>query len=70
MPTAATTALAPALDVALFLLGATLLLAATRPWRADLPLRAWAAYLLLTASFFGAALATPGVQVGSDIPYI
>lgn len=63
-------ALAAAADVAWFLLGAALLLALARPWRADLPLRAGLGYLLLTGSFFGAALATPGLQVGSDIPYL
>src|SRR4051794_31805982 len=58
------------MDLLVFLAGGVLLAALVRAWRPDLGWRAAAGYLLVTAAFFGAPLATSSLQVASDIAYV
>lgn len=53
----------------LFLAGGVLLAALVRWWRPAVSWRAAAAYLLLSGGFFAVPLATPALQVPTDIAY-
>lgn len=56
-------------EALLFLAGAALIAAAVRGWRPDLPVRAAAGYVALTAAFFAAPLFRGALQVPTDIAY-
>lgn len=56
-------------EALLFLAGAALIATAVRWWRPDLPLRAAAGYVALTAAFFAVPLFTGALQVPTDIAY-
>jgi hypothetical protein len=58
------------MDLLVFLAGGVLLAALVRAWRPGLGRRAAAGYLLVTAAFFGAPLATSRLQVATDIAYV
>ncbi|HEX2252181.1 MAG TPA: hypothetical protein VHQ65_02810 [Thermoanaerobaculia bacterium] len=57
------------LDVGWFAAGAALLVALVRWWQPAPGRRAAVAYALLTFAFFAQPLATPGVQVATDVAY-
>ncbi len=57
------------MDVLVFLLGSALIAALVRWWRPEVSLRAAAGYVLAAGLFFAVPLATPAVQVHTDIAY-
>lgn len=58
------------MDLLLFLAGGALLAALARWWRPEVPLRTAAGYVLLAGLFFAVPLATPALQVPTDIAYV
>src|SRR5215210_6722200 len=58
------------MDLLLFLLGGTLLAALVRWWRPEVSFRAAAGFILLAGLFFAVPLATPALQVPTDIAYL
>lgn len=58
------------MDLLLFLAGAALLAALARWWRPEVSLRAAAGHVILAALFFAVPLATPALQVPTDIAYV
>lgn len=57
------------MDLLAYALGGLLICALVRWWRPELTRRAAAGYLAAAGAFFILPLATPALQVGSDIPY-
>lgn len=57
------------MDLLLFLLGSALIAALVRWWRPEVSRRAAAGYVLAAGLFFAVPLATPAIQVHTDIAY-
>jgi len=57
------------MDLLLYLAGSALIAALVRWWRPEVPLRTAAGYVLLAGLFFAVPLATPALQVPTDIAY-
>ncbi|HBL29922.1 MAG TPA: hypothetical protein DD490_24045, partial [Acidobacteria bacterium] len=58
------------MDLLVYALGGCLIAALVRWWRPAVGWRAAAGYLVAAGAFFALPLATPLLQVGSDIPYL
>lgn len=58
------------MDLLAYALGGLLICALVRWWRPEVARRAAAGYLAAAGAFFILPLATPALQVGSDIPYV
>jgi hypothetical protein len=58
------------MDLLAYALGGLLICALVRRWRPAVTRRAAAGYLVAAAAFFLIPLATPSLQVASDIPYL
>src|SRR5688572_22958727 len=67
---AANDTIVPVMDILAFLLGSALFVALVRWWRPEVSRRAAGSYAILAGLFFAIPLATPALQVPTDIAYI